>query len=320
MGTLVGHLAPGIVLLVSGLWQLFGHIRLFLLRPSSYAAPVWFPVRGVRHLDLIWLIIAAVIEILWELVIVPAKHQSFDDDGIIPSVYLYHFEHTTISLAMLIFAAVTISMDMVVRRPPPMSDAVSRLVAASWFAQELLLFHFHSADHMSVEGHFHRLLQTIVAVTLATTLLLIPYPRSIVVSIVRSASLVFQGLWFVVTGVMLWTPAFVPKGCFLTNEEGRDVIRCRTGEAVHRAKSLVNLQFSWYLSGIVLFIIVFYFQMAKWYPEEQRYVPVVKDEDSGGDSDGQFKIGDDLEAGNGEFGHLIGVTKTIEMTKSNGDW
>ncbi|CAD6224809.1 unnamed protein product [Miscanthus lutarioriparius] len=181
MGTLVGHVAPGAGFLLIGLWQLFSHIRLFLLRPGSYAAP---------------------------LVIGPEKHQPFDDDGTIPPNHLHNFEHASISLALLLFAAVTIHM---YRVWAPMREAVSQLVAAAAFAQQLLIFHLHSADHMGVEAQYHWLLQTVIAVTLATTLLGIPYPRSFV-------------------------------GCFLNYEEGHEVVRCRTDEALYRAKSLVNLQ------------------------------------------------------------------------------
>ncbi|KAJ1289878.1 hypothetical protein BS78_02G198600 [Paspalum vaginatum] len=263
MGTLVGHLAPGTVLLLGGLWQLFGHIRLFLLRPSSYVAPVWFPARGVRHLELIWLAISALIDILAELFIIPEKHRPFDADGTIPSANLHHFEHTTISLAALVFR----------RRHHRHGQGQGHQAAA------------HARRGVAAGGR----VVIIVAVTLATTLLLIAYPRSVMASLVRSASLVFQGIWFIATGVMLWTPAFIPKGCFLNSEEGRQVVQCRTGEALHRAKSLVNLQFSWYLTGILLFVVVLYLQMAKLYPE-QRYVPVVKEGDCSGV---RFSIADD---------------------------
>lgn len=318
MGTLVGHVAPGAGFLLIGLWQLFSHTRLFLLRPSSYSAPVWFPVPGVRHLELILIIIGTVLSILMELVIGPAKHQPFDDDGTIPSDHLHNFEHASISLALLVFAAVTIHLD---RARAPMRDAVSQLVAAAAFAQQLLIFHLHSADHMGVEGQFHWLLQTAIAVTLATTLLGIPYPRSFPVSLVRSASLVFQGVWFVVMGVMLWTPALIPKGCFLNFEEGHDVVRCRTDDALDRAKSLVNLQFSWYLTGTVVFVVLFYLQMAKLYPEEPQYLPLVKGGGSG--SDGRFSIGDDdhddeddVEAAKrGGFGHVVSGTRPVEIER-----
>ncbi|KAG0543910.1 hypothetical protein BDA96_02G229500 [Sorghum bicolor] len=319
MGTLVGHVAPGAGFLLIGLWQLFSHIRLFLLRPSSYSAPVWFPAPGVRHLELILIIIGAAMSILMELVIGPAKHQPFDDDGTIPSDHLHNFEHASISLALLVFAAVTIHLDRV---KAPLRDAVSQLVAAAAFAQQLLIFHLHSADHMGVEGQFHWLLQTVIAVTLATTLLGIPYPRSIVVSLVRSASLVLQGVWFVVMGVMLWTPALIPKGCFLNLEEGHDVVRCRTDEALDRAKSLVNLQFSWYLTGTVVFVVLFYLQMAKLYPEEPQYLPLVKGGGGGDDRDSRFSIGDDdhddeddVEAAKRGFGHVVSGTKPVEIER-----
>ena len=273
-------------------------------------------MRGVRHLELILIIVGTAISILMELVIGPEKHQPFDDDGTIPSNHLHNFEHASISLALLVFAAVTIHMDRV---RAPMRDAVSQLVAAAAFAQQLLIFHLHSADHMGVEGQFHWLLQTVIAVTLATTLLGIPYPRSFTVSLVRSASLVFQGVWFIVMGIMLWTPALIPKGCFLNLEEGHDVVRCRTDEALDRAKSLVNLQFSWYLTGTVVFVVLFYLHMAKLYPEEPQYLPLVKG--GGGDSDSRFRIGDDhddeddLEAAKRGFGHVVSGTKPVEIER-----
>jgi hypothetical protein len=157
-------------------------------------------------------------------------------------------------------SSVTIHMDRV---GTPMRDAVSQLIAAVALTQELLLLHLHSPDHVGVEGQFHWLLLPVIAVTLAATLLWFPCPRSFAVSLVRSASIVFQGVWFIVMGVMLWTLDLVSKGCFLCLEAGRAVVRCRTDEALARAKSLVNLQFSWYLTGTVLFVVVLYLQLNK---------------------------------------------------------
>ncbi|KAF8695070.1 hypothetical protein HU200_037678 [Digitaria exilis] len=317
MGTLVGHVAPGAGFLLIGLWHLFSHTRLFLLRPRSYTAPVWFPVRGVRHLELILIIIGTAMSILMELVIGPERHQPFDLDGTIPSNHLHNFEHASISLGLLLFAALTIHMD---RAVAPNRDAVSQLVAAAAFAQQLLIFHLHSADHMGVEGQFHWLLQTVIAVTLATTLLGIPCPRSFTVSLVRSGSLVFQGVWFIAMGVMLWTPGLVPKGCFLNREEGHDVVRCRTDEALERAKSLVNLQFSWYMTCTVVFVVISYLLLTKLYPEEPQYVPLVMGGSSGRDSDGHDDEDDDLEAAKRGFGQvrltrscLFGVTPSPSL-------
>ncbi|KAL0369920.1 UNVERIFIED_CONTAM: hypothetical protein Sangu_0310100 [Sesamum angustifolium] len=77
----------------------------------------------------------------------------------------------------------------------------------------------------------------------------IGYPKSFLNSFVRSISIVFQGVWLVVMGFMLWTPTLIPKGCFMNLEEGHKVVRCHGEEALERAKSLVNIQFNWYVMG-----------------------------------------------------------------------
>ncbi|KAJ1268784.1 hypothetical protein BS78_07G160200, partial [Paspalum vaginatum] len=298
------HVAPGVGFLVVGLWHLYNHIRLFLLRPGSYVAPVWFPARGARYLELILIIAGAVASILMELVVGPARHQPFDDDGTLPSDHLHNFEHASISLALLVYAAAAIHLD---RARAPCRDAVS---------QELLLFHLHSADHTGVEGQYHLLLQGVVAVTLATTVLGVAAPRSFAVSLVRSASLVLQGFWFVAMGVMLWTPALLPKGCFLSHEDGHDVARCSDeGGALARAKALVNLQFSWYLSATVVLVVALYVWMCRLYKEEPQYVPLVRANGHGDDTgDEDDDDENDVEAAKGGSGR-VGEPRTMEISR-----
>nr|TKW33401.1 hypothetical protein SEVIR_2G232800v2 [Setaria viridis] len=264
MGTLAGHVAPGASFIIINLWQLFS---LFLLRSGSY-----FLVRGIRHLELILIIIDTVISILMELVISSEKHRPFNADGTVPSNHLPNFEHVSISLGLLIFDLITIHMD--------------RVRAANCDA-------------------------IVIAVTLATTLLRIPCLRSFRVSLVWSASLVFQGIWFITMGVMLCTPL----------EEGHNIVRCRTNVALDRAKSLINLQFSWYLTGTIVFVIILYLQLTKFYPEEPQYVPLVK-ADSGRDSDnGRLSIGDehdnddDLKAAKCGFGQVVSGTRPMEIER-----
>lgn len=128
---------------------------------------------------------------------------------------------------------------------------------------------------MGVEGQYHWLLQIVIAVTLSTFILSISLPKSFLVSFVQSVSIIFQGIWFIVMGMMLWTPSFLPKGCYL-NDEGHEVVRCHTDEELHRAKSLVNLEFSWYLTGTVLFSLVVYMFLRSLYPEEVEYLPLMR--------------------------------------------
>lgn len=288
MGTLIGHVAPGCGFLLIGLWHFFNHIRLFSVRPKSYVAPPWFPSPFLRHLELILIILGSLASISMELVIGPEKHQPFDDDGTIPSNHLHNFEHASISLTFLIYAAFTIYFDRIKMKE---RDAMSQFLAGIAFAQQLLIFHLHSADHMGIEGQYHWLLQTVIAVSLLMTLLNIPFPKSFMVSFVRSVSIAFQGVWFIVMGIMLWTPSLIPKGCYLNIEEGHQVVRCHTSEALDRAKSLVNIQFSWYMTGTVVLAILGYVYLTKLYPEEPDYLPLVRKSEEEDDDLEMRKLG-----------------------------
>lgn len=70
---------------------------------------------------------------------------------------------------------------------------------------------------------------------------------------------------------MLWTPSLVPKDCFLHIEEGKHTIRCSSVKALHRAISLVNIQFSWFLVIITIFAMWFYIFLQRIYGEKIEY-------------------------------------------------
>jgi hypothetical protein len=195
----------------------------------------------------------------------------FDADGSIPSDRLHNHEHAIICLALLVYAGSALHLDRVRAR---CRDALSLLLVAVVFAQELLVFHFHSTDHAGFEGQFHWLLQLVVAACLATALLGIGFPRSFAVSLVRSACITFHGVWLMVIGAMVWVPSHVPKGCSLVEEDGRNTVRCHSKASLHRAKALANLQFGWYLSFLTVFVVALYLYVCNRYPAEATYVRV----------------------------------------------
>ncbi|RRT40023.1 hypothetical protein B296_00033641 [Ensete ventricosum] len=282
------------------------------MHPNSYCSRPWFPTSKLRHLELYLIIFGSLGSILMELVIGPEKHNPFDDDGTIPSNHLHNFEHASISLALLIYASFATVFDRV---KPRLRDEMTMLLAAAAFGQQLLMFHLHSADHMGMEGQYHWLLQTVIAVSLATSLLGVALPRSFMVSFVRSVSIAFQGVWFVVMGFMLWTPSLIPKGCFMNLEEGHTVVRCHTDAALHRAKSLVNLQFSWYMAATAVFSMLLFLFLAKVYPEEQQYLPLLKEAareegEEEEDLESQKKL---MESGS--FAHMGKRLRSIELER-----
>lgn len=59
-------------------------------------------------------------------------------------------------------------------------------------------------------------------------------------------------------------------------EDGHIVVRCRSEEALHRAKSLVNIEFSWCLVAVVGCSLLFYLLLSRRYVEEMEYSSIVK--------------------------------------------
>lgn len=137
-------------------------------------------------------------------------------------------------------------------------SGVSGILAASVFGQELFLLHFHSTDHVGLEGHYHWLLQLIVLVSLVAALAATSFPTSFPAALVLSTAVVFQGCWFMNMGFMLWVPEFVPKGCKVQLTSSSDsmhgAVACGSHDADLRARALANMQFSWILSGILMFV------------------------------------------------------------------
>ncbi|KAL2507964.1 hypothetical protein Fot_31611 [Forsythia ovata] len=287
MGTLVGHVAPGFGFFIIGLWHLLNHIKNHAINPKSYTSLPWFPTSKIRYLELILIMAGCTMSIAMELFIGPDRHQPLDRDGTIPSNHLHNFEHSSISITLFMYAAFSIVLDKIA---PPAQYGLTHLLGSIAFGQQLLLFHLHSTDHMGVEGQYHWLLQIAIFISLVTTLLDINYPKSFLNSFARSVSIMFQGVWLMVMGFMLWTPQFIAKGCFMNLEEGHKVVRCHGEKALERAKSLVNIQFSWYFVGVTIFSLSLYLIMIKLYSKKVEYQSLKNFEEQEEDNE------DDVEA------------------------
>ncbi|XP_022862686.1 transmembrane protein 45B-like [Olea europaea var. sylvestris] len=286
MGTLVGHVAPGVGFFFIGLWHLLNHIKLHAQNPKSYTSLPWFPTSKFKYFELYMIMVACTMSISMELFIGPDRHQPLDPDGTIPSNHLHNFEHSNISMTFFMYAFFSILLD---KFSPPAQYGLTNFLAAVAFGQQLLLFHLHSADHMGVEGQYHWLLQIAIFISLVTTLLGIKYPKSFLNSFVRSLSILFQGVWLMVMGFMLWTPELMPKNCFMNLEVGHKVVRCHGEEALERAKSLVNIQFSWYVIGVTIFAVSLYLIIIKLYHGKVDYQSIMRFEE-------QQEENDDVEA------------------------
>ncbi|GMN27032.1 hypothetical protein TIFTF001_050448 [Ficus carica] len=275
MGSLIGHVLPGIGFFLIGLWHLFNHIKLHALHPTSYTAMAWFPTSKIRHLELFLIMAASTAFVAMELFIGPKKHHPFAPDGTIPSNHLHNVEHAMISMAFFAYALLSMIIDRALPSPAGTKQRLAQHGLTHFFAAvalglELLLFHLHSTDHMGVEGQFHMLLQLIILVTMITALIGIGFPNSFMVSFVRSLSLFAKGVWYIVMGVMLWIPALIAKDCWMNYEDSHYVVRCDGEASLHRAKSLANLLFSFFVIGIAMFGVYIYLRLVKIYGENEE--------------------------------------------------
>ncbi|XP_074293880.1 uncharacterized protein LOC141621063 [Silene latifolia] len=319
MGSLIGHVAPGFGFILIGLWHMYNHLRLLALKgPSSYKSRLWFPSnqgRLPRRLELYLIITGFTLSVTMELFINPAKHQPLDSDGTIPSDHLHNFEHSPIYLTFIIFALFALILDKWASRPLPAQDDILLILAGFCFAQELLMFHLHSIDHMGVEGQYHWLLQLVVFVSLVTTIL--GFGRggagSFVVAFVRSLSIVFQGVWFVIMGFALWTPGFIAKGCSIHVEDnGHKEIRCEGEESLNRAKALVNILFSWNLILLVVFAASFYMFMMIVFGNRSVKYSVLSLSTNEQEEEDEEEVEDDVEA-HKKINNLAGTQGFVDI-------
>ncbi|XP_006659481.1 uncharacterized protein LOC102706311 [Oryza brachyantha] len=250
MGTFLGHFVPGLAFAILGMWHALNTVKTYKLKGSSgFRAAAWFPfpspLPGLKHLELYLLLSFSVLAIVDQLVDLPLLSFSIQPDAL---------EHATMYLHLALYASVALAADAVAssHHGAQLGEVVAAL-AASVFGQELFLLRFHSADHAGLEGHYHWLLQLVVTASFVSTSATVVLPRSFAVAVVRSASVLFQGLWFIVMGFALWVPALVPRGCHGVTSDGdamRSAVACPTDEAARRAVVMANLQFSWVLAAV----------------------------------------------------------------------
>lgn len=254
MGTFLGHLVPGVALASLGLWHILNILRLHFLKGSDkFMLRFWYPLKcrflKLEHLELILILLFSLFAILIQIVDIHHLHFFFELDNV---------EHATMFFQLLIFTSFTLFTELTHLSESTLG--VSCILVASIFGQELFLLHYHSTDHVGLEGHYHWLMQLIVCVSFLAVLYATASPSSFPTALILSISVVFQGLWFINMGFMLWVPDFIPQGCStqLMDRSKSSIMHgavvCETKEAESRARAFANLQFCWILSSILVFM------------------------------------------------------------------
>ncbi|KAK4377240.1 hypothetical protein RND71_003536 [Anisodus tanguticus] len=246
MGTFLGHLVPGLALALLGFWHTISTIRANYQNGSTkFRSRFWYPFKSplipiLQHLDLILVLSFSIFCIVIQFIDFPSLHFSFK---------LHNIEHATMFLNLTVFACFTLLAE--ISNLPEILHGILGILATSTFGQELFLLHYHSTDHVGLEGHYHWLLQLVVCISLMSTLVVTCFPSCFPAALLLSISVVFQGCWFMNMGFNLWFQHFVPRGCVTQSSEA---VMCQTDEADLRARAMANLQFSWILAAILIIV------------------------------------------------------------------
>ncbi|OWM83764.1 hypothetical protein CDL15_Pgr004195 [Punica granatum] len=212
---------------------------------ARFSYPLNIPFLNLRNLDLVLILSLSILAIITQVLDFPIVKLEFRLDN---------FEHATMFLHLLVYSGYALFAELT--QTAESLYGVIAVLASSVFGQELFLLHFHSTDHVGIEGQYHWLLQLIVLVSFLSAITVTLSPTSFPASLVLAVSVVFQGLWFINMGFMLWVPKLVPNGCALhlglPAHHGEPTVVCASKDADSRARALANLQFSWILSTVLV--------------------------------------------------------------------
>lgn len=110
MGSFIGHILPGTLFLLVGVWHIWCSVVRYVSSPNTFRVRVWNPVPAfdgrLKHLELYVISIGAFIDLCIELLV--ATQLKFFVGGILNSTYLNNFEHSGMLLMFFIFGVVTL--------------------------------------------------------------------------------------------------------------------------------------------------------------------------------------------------------------------
>jgi hypothetical protein len=214
MHGLPGHLVPGTIFILLGLWWIYSTwFRYFICRQrrkpfyvtTSFPCHCCSPRIARLPIEASFIIFGTSLGILMELIY--GFHRTYDPVTHHSSFYIGEGILQHVAMYLMFFLAGIIELLLHYNFPlPKYFDLVAGCLA---FSSEAFLFYFHGHGNGSVEVQIHVFLALAIASTVICGIFeIIQQEKQVYATLMRAYFTVLQGAWFYTAGFFLYSPFY----------------------------------------------------------------------------------------------------------------